>query len=112
MCVAVGIGPAEALDLDASWFDALERQADERWPIEVELAAMQAELLSALFTAYSKVHGKKGAAPPPVLNVPRPGSPRDSHGIAGPSSGKRAAAVSPAAFARMVADRVEPAGTG
>lgn len=102
MCVAVGIGPAEVLELDAPMFDALELEAAERarWSPELELAASQLEVAHGQLVAFLAVHSKKGAKLPEPLRIDRPTSTSSSSTPAG----SRPAGA--AAFARMFAPRV------
>jgi hypothetical protein len=70
LSAATGIGPAELVDLDGPMYGALVRAVDERWPLEVELAAEQVELSSALVSLFARawLRGPKI----PVHTVPRP----------------------------------------
>lgn len=105
MSVAVGIGPAEVLELDACMFDALELEAAaaaKRWTVEQELAASTLEVLHANGRAFLAANSKKGARLPPALRIPRPDD--DEQGKRSGSS----EAVSASAFAAMFAGVVVP----
>lgn len=106
MCVAVGIGWNEALELDGDAYDALELAVAERWTPELELAAIIAELESAQLSAFVQVHTKKGGKVPPILRVPRPGSSTPS--TSSSSSADEASVpgrVTPSTFARLFGGR-------
>lgn len=72
MSVATGIAPQLLLDLDAETFAALERELEERWSNELELAAVQAEIAHAHLLAFVKAHAKKSARLPEPLVIERP----------------------------------------
>jgi len=118
VCVAVGIGPGEALLLDAAMFDALEREAAAdraRWTVERELAATTAEIVHAFARAYVAAHTKKGHPVPQAWSYPRPGDDTTSTSTAASQGGKRrrrdgALVLSPSEFASMFGHRVEGAG--
>lgn len=72
MAVLTGIAPQALVELDAPMFDAVVSEADERWPIEVELAALQLETTHALFRAFVYANSPKGKGMIEPLVVPRP----------------------------------------
>lgn len=53
-------------------FDALSHEVGAHWSMELDLAALQAELLHALWRAYVAVHSKQNAQIPPPLTIARP----------------------------------------
>ena len=73
MSVQTGIPPRELLALDGDWFDAIVTAADERWPLELELAATGLEVAHAHLLAFLRVHSKESARLPEPLRVERPG---------------------------------------
>lgn len=110
MCVAVSVGPAEVLELDAPMFDALELEAAAAngWSPELELAATAAELQSAHLLAYLSVHSKRGAQLPKPLRIPRP--PRgDATSASSSTSSSTPAKQGAASFAARFLNTVVPA---
>lgn len=77
MAVLTGIAPQALVELDAPMFDALVSECDDRWPIEVELAALQLETTHALFRAFVYAHSPKRRGVIEPLTVPRPQSALD-----------------------------------
>lgn len=72
MIVATGLAPSELLELDPDLFESLERAVAERWGAELELAALNLELLSLFFVTWLQSHLRRGARGLEPITIPRP----------------------------------------
>ena len=72
MSVQTGISPRELLQLDGELFEELVAAVDERWSLELELAASTLEVAHAHFLAYVRAHAQKNVRLPDPLVVERP----------------------------------------
>ena len=105
MSVQTGIAPQALLALDAEWYDALEKAAEERWPLELELQAQLVELASAHLLAFVRAHsdGKRRLPDPTV--IPRPGDRARDEG--GPERGQRMSVAELASLPGLTAKLTE-----